>query len=74
VHKIIAAAAVAVGLSMGTVQPALATTSTPTSQCDQAKASIAKLRAAAASNPEPYKTAYTNMANSQQAALAYYCH
>jgi hypothetical protein len=72
-NKIVVAVAVALGLSLGAVQPAMAVTSTSTSKCEQAKASIAKLQALAGNSPEPYATAYRNMAKSQEAALAYYC-
>ncbi|MDQ3900280.1 MAG: hypothetical protein M3319_07465 [Actinomycetota bacterium] len=72
--KIIIGAMVAAGIILGTVQPAIAATSAPSSQCTQAQASILKLKSLAASSPEPYKTAYNNMALGAQTAANYYCH
>jgi hypothetical protein len=72
VKKIIIGAMVAAGISLGVAQPAMAATAS--TQCQQAQASITKLQALAASSPEPYKTAYTNMALGAQTAANYYCH
>lgn len=72
--KIVIGAMVAAGITLGTVQPAIAAASAPSSQCAQAQASILKLKALAANNPEPYKTAYNNMALGAQTAANYYCH
>ena len=72
--KIIIGAVAVIGISLGTVQPALAASSSTPQQCAQAQAAVNKLRGLADSSTNPaMKQAYTNMVTGQKAALRYYC-
>ena len=71
--KIIIGAVVAIGISLATVQPALAASSS-TSQCTQARDAVTRLQGLADNAKDPaMKQAYTNMATGARAALVYYC-
>ena len=74
VKRIIIGAVAVLGISMGSVQPAMAATSATPQQCAQAKTAIANLRQLAASTSDPrLQRAYLDMAAANTRALTYYC-